>query len=341
MRESLTPPVTPLRVFLTGATGFIGGHVLRLLVARGHAVTCLARGDGAGRIRPMGLPGVRVVQEEFSRPEAWLHEVGDHDVVVNCVGIIRERPGARFRAIHTEAPIALFEAAARVGVRKIVQVSALGAATDTPGAYYQTKFAADRRLMELKVPYVILRPSIVYGPGDHSMSYFLALAALPITPVPGDGRALLQPVFVEDVALAVALAVERAELAEIAVDLGGADTLSFNELLDRLARRLGKGQGARKLHMPWALVSLMASLTDALGGRGPITRDELSMLARGSHGDNRPFVERFGFAPLSLEAGLARTPLDPADAWHAWLRFLRVSLRLLIGATLVVMALEE
>lgn len=322
----------PRRVFLTGATGFIGGHVLRSLVARGHAVTCLARGTAAERLAAMALPSVRVLTAQFIRPETWLDQVAGHDAVVNCVGVIRERPGARFQTLHAEIPIRLFEAAARAGVRKIVQVSALGAEADAPGAYYQTKYAADRRLAELGVPYVILRPSIVYGPGDHSMSYFLSLAALPVTPVPGDGRSLLQPVHVEDVARAVALAVEREDLARIAVDLGGAETLPFNDLLDRLARRMGKREGARKPHLPWPLVRLAATVTDALGGRGPITRDEMAMLARGSFGENGPFVAHFGFQPLSLDAGLARTPLGEADAVFARLRHLKVPLRLLVAA---------
>jgi uncharacterized protein YbjT (DUF2867 family) len=332
MSDRIEPPSAPRRVFLTGATGFIGGHVLRLLAARGHAVTCLARGDGARRLREMTLSDVTVVEGEFTRPEVWLPEIEGHDAVVNCVGIIRERPGSRFQAVHADVPIALFEAAARAGVGKIVQVSALGADAGAPEGYFRTKRAADRRLAELGVPYVILRPSIVYGPGDDSMSYFLSLAALPVTPVPGDGRALLQPVHVEDVALGVALAVERDDQAGIAVDLGGAEAMSLDRLLDRLARRLGRRGGARKVHLAWPLVRLAAALTDALGGRGPITRDEMAMLARGSHGDNGPFVERFGFAPMSLTAGLARTPLDAADALYARLRHLRVPLRLLVAA---------
>ena len=181
-------PGDPGGVFLTGATGFIGGRLLRALSARGHPVTCLARGEGARRIAAMALPGVRVVEAELTRPATWLDHVAGHAVVVNTAGIIREAPGSSFAAVHTDAPIALFEAAVRAGVRKIVQLSAMGADETATSRFHRSKRAADERLAELDVPSVVLRPSLVYGPGDHSMTFFLSLAALPLTPVPGDGR---------------------------------------------------------------------------------------------------------------------------------------------------------
>jgi len=99
----------------------------------------------------------------------------------------------------TGGPPDAVQAAAQAGVRKIVQLSALGAEAGAKSRYQRTKAAADARLAELGVPYVVLRPSVVYGPGDHSMTYFLSLAALPVTPVPGDGQYRLQPVHVDDV----------------------------------------------------------------------------------------------------------------------------------------------
>ncbi len=317
-----------MRIFLTGATGFIGGHVLRALVERGHQVTCLARRRGVRGIEALALPSVRAVEGEFTRPETWLEHVQGHDAVVNAVGIIREA-GADFEAVHTRAPVALFEEAKRAGVAKVVQISALGADERAASRYHLTKRAADRRLAELGVPYVVLRPSLVYGPQDHSMTFFLSLAAQPLTPVPGDGRYRLQPVHVEDLVRAVVLAVERDDLRGLTVDVGGAAALSFDEILDVLARRLGKRR-ARKLHVPWGLMKLTAAVTDAVG-RGPITGEELDMLRRENFCDLGPFVERFGFRPASFEVGSARTPLTEADAWHARLTPWRVPLRLSVA----------
>src|SRR6476646_7334256 len=102
-----------MRIFLTGATGFIGGHLLRALSERGHDVTRLVRGEGARRIEAMALPGVHTVSGEFTRPEDWMAHIADQEAVVNTVGIIRGRPGATVAAVHAAAPVALFEAAAR------------------------------------------------------------------------------------------------------------------------------------------------------------------------------------------------------------------------------------
>jgi NADH dehydrogenase len=285
-----------LRVFLTGATGFIGGYLLRALADHGHRVTCLVR---PGRRLPEEFcrPNVRTVEAEFTRPETWRQHVAGHEAVVNTVGILRERHGATYAAVHTEAPVALFRAAAEAGVRKIVQLSALGADPESNGAFLRSKGAADVALAEMGVPYVVLRPSFVSGPGDHSMSFFRRLAALPITPVPGDGQYRVQPLRVEDLVGALVMAVERDDLRGLTVNVGGGRALTFDELLDELARDLGKPRRARKWHVPWWLMRGAAALTDLAGGRGPITRDELRMLRHGSTTDNHQFVERFGFEP--------------------------------------------
>lgn len=320
-----------MKVFLTGATGFIGGHLLRALSERGHQVTCLVRGEGAERLAAMALPGVRVVAGEFTRPTEWVAELAGHDVVVNTVGIIRERPEATFAAVHREAPIALFEAAARAGVRKIVQVSALGADEAAPSRYHRTKGAADAALARLGVPFLVLRPSFVHDIGDRSMALFLALAAQPVAPVPGDGQYRVQPVTVDEVVRALGMAVERVEVSEGIVEVGGREALTFDALLDVLARWLGKRHGARKLHVPWPVMGMLAALTDAAGGRGPITGEELGMLRRGNVADNRAFIERFGFDPVAVEAAIARRPRAEAEVWHARLTHLRMPLRLSVA----------
>jgi len=309
-----------MKVFLTGATGFIGGHALRALAARGHEVTCLVRprpvrngtAQGAARVPALtNLGGVRVVEGQWTAPEAWLRHVVGRDAVLNAVGIIRETRGASFDAMHTAAPVALFEEAARVGARKIVQVSAMGADEGAASRYHRSKRAADQRLAALGVPFVALRPSVVYGPGDHSMTFFSRLAALPLTPVPGDGRYLLQPLHVDDLVRALVLATERDSLSSLILDVGGGQALSFDDLLTVLARRPrpgGRARDARLLHVPWSLMRLVAATTDLLGGHGPITGEELGMLRRGNAGDNGPFIEQFGFTPRPFVQGVDGRP---------------------------------
>ena len=298
-----------MAIFLTGATGFIGGHILRTLSAQGYEVTCLVRPASrrptTARQPLEGLPGVRIVEGEWTRPESWLASVAGNEMVINAVGIIRESRRASFVQVHTTSAIALFEAAAQTGAGKIVQISALGADELARSRFHRTKLAADQYLMRLGVPYVILRPSLVYGPGDHSMTFFSRLARLPVTPVPGDGCYRVQPLHVGDLVRAVLCAVQRPDLSAVVADLGGGEMLTFNDMLDVLARKAGKSRGARRVHIPWRLMSLVALATDLLAGHGPITIDELNMLRR-ENVPSRPaqFVDLFGFDPLPFSMGV-------------------------------------
>jgi NADH dehydrogenase len=302
-----------MRIFLTGATGFIGGHIVQALLAHGHHLTCLVRPGSCARLPAHS--NVRQVMGDWLLPASWVRAVPGHAVVINSIGIIREQRGAGFAAVHTAAPLALFAAAAESGVSKIVQISALGADAQATSRYHRSKYVADRRLAELGVPYVVLRPSIVYGPGDHSMRLFARLAALPITPVPGDGHYQLQPVQVNDLMRAVVAAVERPDLQALTVDVGGAQALTFAAILDTLARSQGKSHGARILPIPWPLMRLVAAITDLAGGIGPITREELGMLRRGNTADIAPFVSAFGFVPLPFAQGIRmRREVNPISS---------------------------
>ena len=116
---------------------------------------------------------------------------------MNAVGILRERGGQTFDAVHTRTPVALFDACIAAGVRRIVQISALGADTGNSG-YFRSKRAADARLAATEANWVIVQPSLVYGPGGTSARMFSMMASLPLTPLPGDGKQLVQPIHVDD-----------------------------------------------------------------------------------------------------------------------------------------------
>lgn len=308
-----------MRILLAGATGFIGGHLLRTFREAGHEVRAIARRPGAAR------PGVEWVVGDFATahtPGEWAAAVAGCDVVVNAVGIIREAPGQTFSALHERGPAALFAAGAAAGAR-LVQISALGCDDVAREPYFRHRRVVDRQV--LAAGGFVLRPSFVWGPGDHSMRMFRSMAALPVVPVVGDGGALVRPVHVADLARAVRLAAEG-DGPPGAWDVVGAEAMPFASLFDVLRVRIGRRAPAWKLHVPVPVMRVVAQLTAALG-RGPITPDELSMLLRGSTAPVEPFAVRFGFVPRGLRAGLVDEPgadreatLAEVDALVPWLR---------------------
>ncbi|WP_050985694.1 NAD-dependent epimerase/dehydratase family protein [Rubrivivax gelatinosus] len=190
-----------MRILLTGSSGFIGGRLREALQAAGHEPIC------AGR-RPDGS-GCRFVAADFAGPPPrWREHLDGVDAVVNTVGIFRETPGARFADLHVAGPVALFEACAAAGVRRVVQLSALGADDEAESGFHRSKHAADRRLLALPLDACVVMPSLVFGEGGASSAAFLTWASLPVLPLPAGGRQAIQPVHVDEVVAALVVLIE-------------------------------------------------------------------------------------------------------------------------------------
>jgi len=316
-----------MNILLTGASGFIGTHLLARLRTEGHRVIACTRqpkrrlGDG------------EYFACDFTRDTQdgdWLARLAEIEVVINAVGIIRETRGQKLDTLHSDAPAALFRAATRCGVRKVIQISALGADEHAQSTYHLSKRAADDVLASLDVEWTVLRPSIVYGPGAKSMALFRALAALPITPLVGQGEQPVQPIHIDDLVEVVVQCLEREKLNAQRLDLVGPQPITLKALLQKQRAWLG-GDALRAVAVPYGLSVRMAQVGGFFGS-APIDAQTVRMLQRGNTGDVGPLQAACGFVPRSLDEALRRSPATEADKWHARLYFLAPALRWALAA---------
>jgi uncharacterized protein YbjT (DUF2867 family) len=274
-----------MRVFLAGASGFIGRAVAAALAARGHEVACGVRdiesGFAAGCARLE-----RIDLEADLEPAAWRQRLAGSDVLVNAAGIVVERPGSSFDAVHAKAPIAMFLAAQAAAVRRIVQISALGADSGARSRFHLSKKAADDVLATLPLDWVVVYPSLVYGPGGSSARLLTALSSLPWIPVPGRGDYEVQPIHIDDLVEAVVALVESPSPQRRRVPLVGPEALRFDAYLARLRAALGLGP-ARFIHVPAAFIDAFVGLLARLRD-GMMNRETLAMLYRGNTADPAP-----------------------------------------------------
>lgn len=289
-------------VAVTGATGFVGRHIVRLLVQRGARVRALARNPAHAPFPP---GTVALVPGDLADPAALRALVAGADAVVHLVGIIAERSGATFAGVHVEGTRRLVTAARDAGVGRFVHMSAAGA-RDEPGAtaYHRTKAQAEALVRTSGMTATIFRPSLIVGPENVPIGMLARLhRLLPAVPLFGDGSFPLQPVWAEDVALAFTLAVEQSVLAGD-YELGGPDQVSYAEFV----RAIGRASGHPRplVRIPLGLMRVVARAFDLVPG-APMTSDQLQMLVEGSATPGNAIEATFGIRPMPLEESLRRS----------------------------------
>ncbi|EDN68512.1 NAD-dependent epimerase/dehydratase [Beggiatoa sp. PS] len=308
-----------MQILLTGASGFIGQHLLSALMAKGYQIVACVRQPNQWQAR---FPEVKWLACDYAKdhePHIWLPRLEQIDVVINAVGIIRETRGQRFEDLHTHAPIALFKAAEQLGIRKILQISALGADEKAESAYHLSKRAADEALLTLTVDAMIIQPSIVIGRGGGSSTLFSAMAALPVIPVIGSGEQPIQPIAIEDLTACVLALLRNWPSSNQRIELVGAQRMTFLQLLIMIRNGLTL-KPAPTWHIPLPIMKWLASINDRLG-IGPLTSESLGMLLRGNCGDPAQMTAITGIKPRRIEASLRTNPTTMADRWQARLFF--------------------
>jgi uncharacterized protein YbjT (DUF2867 family) len=292
-----------MKVFLTGVTGFVGRHLLKRLLAEGHSVRALVR--EVDKAASLTQQGTELVKGDVVENTGLDEGLPGCDAVIHLVGIIVENRGATFERVHHLGTRHVVEAARRNGVRRFVQMSALGVRANGVAAYQTTKWKAEEAVRQSGISYCILRPSLIFGPGDGFVSQMLdTMRKAPMMrPVPGDGKPRFRPIFIDDVTTCFARALTTEAATNQTIDLGGRDELSLNDLLLQIAQQAG----IRKLafHVPLPLMFAGATVTQALFRRSPVTVDQLRMLREGSTCDITRMKKIFDVEPRGFVEGLS------------------------------------
>ncbi|GBU16612.1 MULTISPECIES: complex I NDUFA9 subunit family protein [Methylobacterium] len=301
-------------VTVFGGSGFLGRQVVRALANRGYRIrVAVRRPDLALFLQPLGKVGqIVAVQANLRFPASVAAAVKGADAVINLVGILQETGAQSFSRLQAAGPGLIAREAAAVGAR-VVHVSAIGADAASPAAYARTKAEGEANLLAAAPDAVILRPSLMFGPGDGFFNRFASLSrALPVLPIAG-AESRMQPVFVGDVAEAVALAVDGAAKPGTVYELGGPEVATFEHFvryaLDTAQRRrtiVALPEPAARLQarvMEIVDLATFGLLPDEL----KLTRDQVAMLqsdnvvSEAAKAEGRTF-ETFGIQPTAAEA---------------------------------------
>ena len=294
-------------VTIFGGSGFVGSQVVRALAKRGSRIRVAVRNPGRGyRLRMNGDVGqIEVVQANIRDADSVARALEGAEACVNAVAVLYEAGRQRFETLHVDGARMVAAAARAADIDRFVQISAIGADAGSSSAYARTKAAGEVAVREIIPSAVILRPSVVFGPDDQFFNRFATMAAVsPALPLIGGGDTLFQPVFVGDVAAAVAQAVWDPATAGLTYELGGPGVYSFKALMTLLLADIGRPR--LLVPVPFPLARLLGKAGDLIAPMGfapPITSDQVELL----RADNVVSPGALGLVDL----GVAANALEP------------------------------
>lgn len=312
-----------MRILILGAYGLIGSVITARLLADGHDVIGVGRDVSAAARRQPAATWIRADLATSSTAD-WRARLEGVDAVVNAAGALQDGAGDDLAGVHLRGVLALAEAAREAGVRRFVQISAVGADFGSPLPFLRTKGQAEEALKALDLDWVILRPAFVLAAQAFGGSALLrGLAAFPGLIPAVDAGSVVQVVSAEDVAEAVARSVLPDGPSRIVCDLAAEGETSLGGILIALRGWLGL-KPAPLVNFPAGLGHLAALGADALsllGWRSPLRTTALAQLAGGVRGRDEDCPSTFGFTPWSLEETLSARPAGVQDRWFSRLYF--------------------
>lgn len=295
-------------VTIFGGSGFIGTQLTQDLARRGYAVrVAVRRPDLAGHVRMFGFPGqVQPVQANLRYPDSVAAAMRGADIVINLVGILFEKGPQRFSAVQTQGARTVAELSRAAGVKTLIHMSALGAALDSPSAYQRAKAKGEEEVLRAFPQAIVIRPSLIFGQGDGFFNLFGFLArSFPIMPLIGRNTRI-QPVYVGDVAEAIARAADGMVRTGKVYELGGSEIVTMEEVIERVLEETRRRRPVLPLPMGVAkpLAGLMALLPKPLLTPDQVVQLGIDNVVSEEAGRQKRTLEAFGITPATLDAVL-------------------------------------
>ena len=297
-------------VLVTGASGFVGSHLLPELIGAGHRVVALVRSPASGEKVTRRLPAAAAANLELrtgdvDRPATLPAALAGVEAVVHLAAIPRDSNGGRkLLAVNLDGTRNLVAAMQASGVMRLVHLGALGVEDREELHYAKSKARAERAVRESGLDWTILKPSLLFGPGDGFFNIVADLVRVSpgIVPVPGNGTSRFQPLHVGDLALCLRLSLERPETVGHAFELGGPRVWTYREITAEVCRGMGRRRAI--LPMPLPLIRLVAGAAEAVHLPFPVATDQLRQLALDNVGPLDGVHSAFGFVPRRMEGEL-------------------------------------
>jgi len=290
-------------VLVTGATGFVGSHLVKRLRQEGLNVRAVVRTPT--KSQALADLGAEVVPGDIADLVSLDAAAKGCEKVLHLVGIIQEGRGFTFQSVHVEGTRNILDAAKKAGVKHFLYQSALGTREGAKSEYHRTKWEAEKLVKASGIPYTILRPSLIYGPGDLFTIRLAEMIRLsPVLPVIGSGRSKIQPIFIDDVVECIRKIVTSDSYLNEIYKIGGPEELTYEEVTKAIAAVMGVDRPV--VHMPLFFMRSMAKIAEAVLPKPPVTTDQLIMLQEDNVCSLRDIREVFGIEPVQFRAGLEK-----------------------------------
>lgn len=289
-------------ILITGATGYIGSHLVKRLVAQGEQPRCLVRN---ARKAALVLPADKV---EFAlgsttRPASLTTAVQGVDTIIHAAFLTADRKqstGNRYKDTNVNGTANLIKAAREGGVKRIIEISGLGTKPDKPGSYMQGRYLSEKMLMDSDLEWTIIRPSVIFG---KDAPFIKGLADLirtsPVLPLIGGGKVMFQPIYVEDVVTVIIKVLEAPERTNGKIyTIGGPEYYTFTQVLDELLQAMKTRR--TKIYAPTPFVGIGAAVMETVLPRPPLTKAAMTLFSFDNITDLNSVEQPFGFKPIAF-----------------------------------------